>query len=141
MSEHLLSPHQVADTLGVHVRTVRNYVRDGRLPATRVGKQYRISREDLAAFAGPAAVREVRRQPHVDVSVIVAIDAIERQTADRISNGLMATANARPPGGRPLRVECLYDEQRGRMKVIVDGDVDAAGYLLKLVDLYLESDG
>ena len=71
MSEQLLSPHQVADALGLHVRTVRNYVRDGRLPATRVGKQYRIAREDLEKFFG-------------------------------------------------ARLERLYDEPRGRMKVIVN---------------------
>ncbi|MEU8263779.1 helix-turn-helix domain-containing protein [Micromonospora sp. NPDC048999] len=33
---------QVAGLLGLHVRTVRGYVRDGRLRAARVGRQYRI---------------------------------------------------------------------------------------------------
>jgi excisionase family DNA binding protein len=30
----------------LHVRTVRKYVRDGRLKAVRIGKQYRIARDD-----------------------------------------------------------------------------------------------
>ena len=51
------SVEQVAAQLGLHVRTVRNYVRDGRLKAVRIGKQYRIARADLDALTGqpPAA--------------------------------------------------------------------------------------
>ena len=43
---------QVAERLGLHVKTVRNYVRDGRLKAVRIGKQYRIARADLEALTG-----------------------------------------------------------------------------------------
>ena len=38
--------------LGVHERTVRNYLRSGALQGTRIGKQYRISGDALAVFAG-----------------------------------------------------------------------------------------
>ncbi|WP_410908004.1 helix-turn-helix domain-containing protein, partial [Priestia sp. SIMBA_032] len=51
---YYLSADEVADELGLHVRTVRTYIRDGRLRAARVGKQYRITRADLAAFAAGA---------------------------------------------------------------------------------------
>jgi hypothetical protein len=47
------------------VKTVRNYVRDGRLKAVRIGKQYRIAREDLEAFMGGVAdTAEVFRLVH-----------------------------------------------------------------------------
>ena len=39
MSQELYSVEQVAEHLGLHVRTVRNYVRDGRLKAVRIGKR------------------------------------------------------------------------------------------------------
>jgi excisionase family DNA binding protein len=52
MNEELFSVEQVADRLGLHVRTVRAYVRDGRLKAVRIGKQYRIARADLEALTG-----------------------------------------------------------------------------------------
>ncbi|MGW1655980.1 helix-turn-helix domain-containing protein [Streptomyces atratus] len=48
----------MAGLLGLHVRTVRGCVRDGRLKATRVGRQRRITREDLEAFTGNHAVRD-----------------------------------------------------------------------------------
>jgi excisionase family DNA binding protein len=141
MSEDVLSPHQVAEILGLHVRTVRNYVRDGRLPARRIGKQYRIAREDLEAFAGKGAGRsgQARRQRHVEVASVVDIEVVDPATATRITNGLMGTARSRPQGDRhALRVECIYNEGRARLKIIVSGDLDATTYLLKLVELYLE---
>ena len=83
MSDELYSVEQVAERLGLHVRTVRNYVRDGRLKAVRIGKQYRISRADLEELTGGtlrATVRESsRRYRHVEVSSIVQVDAIERR--------------------------------------------------------------
>jgi excisionase family DNA binding protein len=50
--EQLYSVDQVAELLGLHVKTVRNYVREGQLRAVCIGKQYRIALEDLEAFTG-----------------------------------------------------------------------------------------
>ncbi len=78
MSQELYSVEQVAERLGLHVKTVRSYVREGRLKAVRIGKQYRIAREDLEAMTGrPEPPPEpVLRERHVEVSSIVEIDAI-----------------------------------------------------------------
>ncbi len=45
---------QVADLLGLHVKTVRGFVHDGRLKAVRIGKQYRISGEGVEISSGGA---------------------------------------------------------------------------------------
>src|ERR1700724_3422196 len=88
MSQELYSVEQVADLLNLHVRTVRNYVREGRLKAVRIGKQYRIARENLEAMTGrPASSFErepVRRHRHVEVSSIIEIDAVSPETANRV---------------------------------------------------------
>ncbi|MEO8250970.1 MAG: biotin carboxylase N-terminal domain-containing protein [Chloroflexota bacterium] len=47
MPDETLTPHQVADELGVTVRTVQRWVADGRLPAIRVGGRVRVSRSSL----------------------------------------------------------------------------------------------
>ena len=39
-----LTPEEIAATLRVHISTVRRWIRDGRLPAYRVGRQYRITK-------------------------------------------------------------------------------------------------
>jgi excisionase family DNA binding protein len=137
LSQQLYSVEQVADRLGLHVRTVRGYVREGRLKAVRIGKQYRITGEDLAAMTGQPVVafdREpVRRNRHVEVSSIVEIDAISAEAASRVTNGLLAAAK-----GQSLRVETIYNEERARLKVIVTGSIADTVVLLQLITAYSE---
>ena len=42
-----LTPEEVADLLRVSRRTVYNWLRAGELPALRIGKTWRIRREDI----------------------------------------------------------------------------------------------
>lgn len=138
------SAEQVAEMLGLHVRTVRNYVRDGRLKAVRIGKQYRIAPEDLDAFTGlprSAARDSVGRHRHIEVSSIVEVDAVDPETASRVSNGLTGAAQGRHKGGvdEPVRVNAIYYPERARLKVIVTGGIVPTTQLLGLIDLILES--
>jgi excisionase family DNA binding protein len=55
-----LTPRQVADELGVTVRTVQRWIVDGRLPARRVGARVRVSRSSLASVAGASDNRPLR---------------------------------------------------------------------------------
>ncbi|MFI6707078.1 helix-turn-helix domain-containing protein [Nonomuraea sp. NPDC050478] len=121
---------QVANLLDLHVKTVRAYVRDGRLKAVKIGKQYRIAREDLEAFTGlPIAPPPASR--HAEASAIVNVDGIDRAEMDRVSTMLLASLGGRPTG---VRAECVYDEERGRLKVVVLGDLEATAQVLRLID-------
>src|ERR1035438_9217480 len=121
MPQELYSVEQVADLLRLHVRTVRNYVREGKLKAVRIGKQYRIAREDLEAMTGrPAGAFErepVRRHRHVEVSSIIEVDAVSPDTANRVMNLVGGSYNSRRPGDEPLRIETIYNAERARLKV------------------------
>jgi excisionase family DNA binding protein len=144
VSPDLYSVEQVAELLNLHVRTVRNYVREGRLKAVRIGKQYRIAREDLAAITGrpeSSFVRElVRRERHVEVSSIVEIDAISPETVSRLANLLMAAANARGDTRDRLRIESIYDQERARLKIILVGSMETNAALFKAIQVVLESE-
>lgn len=48
----LLSPKQTAELMDVSVPTVTAMCRSGKLPAVRIGKQWRIRRSDLLTFLG-----------------------------------------------------------------------------------------
>jgi len=45
-----LTVKEVATRLRVHVRIIQRLIRDGELPAVRVGKEYRIHVSDFAKF-------------------------------------------------------------------------------------------
>ena len=121
------SVEQVADLLGLHVKTVRGYVHDGKLKATKVGKQYRITSEDLAAFTGQSVLGR-----HIDVSSIVQIDDVDFATMSKISGMIMAVVST-PYEGERLRVETIYDRDRASLKVIVVGGLTRTADLLKFI--------
>jgi len=129
----LYSPEQVAERLGLHVRTIRNYVREGRLHAVRIGKQYRIASKDLAKLAGqPASAFESKPssgQMRSEVSSIVDIDAISQEIADRLTTLLMGAAHGRGRRETASRVQTIYDRERMHMKIILVGALeDNAAY-------------
>ena len=133
MAPEVFSVEQVAAKLGLHVRTVRNYVRDGRLKAVRIGKQYRITAEDLAAFTG-LPVAERAEVPTAELSGVAEIGGVDRAAADRIATMVVASVNGPRDGGeRPLRVETIYDGERSALKIIVLGDLAAGADLLRWV--------
>ena len=137
----LFSVDQVANQLGLHVRTVRNYVREGRLKAVRIGKQYRIARADFEALTGrsAASLSHVRMsRPHAEVSAVVHLDGFDFDASNRLTNALMATAKSRPDTDDPLRVDTIHDNERGRLKVIINGSVGTTATLMRFIDAYLE---
>ena len=137
MTEEFLSVEKVADRLGLHVRTVRAYVRQGRLKASRIGKQYRIAKGDLDAFHQPVATAvPTGRQRSNEVMSVVQIDAIDPSLASRLTTMLIASCSGNKDD--PLRqVSCRYVESLGRLKVIISGSVDSVIELTKVVQFML----
>jgi excisionase family DNA binding protein len=133
MSIAVYSAEQVADILGLHVRTVRGYARDGRLPAVRVGKQYRITERDLRAFIGTVP-DEPAGGPSAQVSAVIHIDAVDRATMDRITAHLMAAATGNSQQHGQADVHATYDESASRLTVFVVGDPQSTAALIALID-------
>lgn len=133
----LYSVDEVAELLGLHVKTVRGYVRDGKLRATRIGKQYRIAAGDLEEFTGhpvrPAARERAGRVRRVEVTSIVQVEAVDPGTVQRIS-ALLAAAVATPADdGERLRIETAYDEETAALKIILLGGLERVATALRVV--------
>jgi excisionase family DNA binding protein len=139
MGNDLYSVEQVAERLGLHVRTVRNYVRDGRLKAVKIGKQYRIARADLEALIGETATA-APAPGRAEVSSIVQIDGLTRAAADRLGILLTAGANGPRDSSEQLQIQILYDESRSRMKIVILGEPADTAELLQLLDGLLGPD-
>lgn len=135
----LYSVGEVAERLGLHVRTVRNYIRDGRLKAVRIGKQYRISRADFEALtstpdsAEPAAAG-IARVRHVEVSSIVQIDSVSPESASRLSTLVTASVQTVRDTPDSLRIQLVYDKERARLKIVVLGGAADTAAVLNLLD-------
>jgi excisionase family DNA binding protein len=140
----LYTVDDVADLLGLHVKTVRGYVRDGRLKATRIGKSYRIAADDLEAFTGhppgPTAGESVSRARRAEATTIVQMEAASRETVHRISTVLSAAVVASTQDSDRLRVETVYEEERAALKVILLGGLERVAGALSLVAAVVEDD-
>jgi excisionase family DNA binding protein len=146
MAEHMYSAEEAAQLLGLQVRTVRNYVREGLLPGVRIGKQYRIARADLEAFTAGGSTQEAplglqaSSEPSknaelvAEVSSVVQIDGIDQPAKDRLERTLAAATIGSEEDPGTMRVEPLYDGERRRLKLIFVGSVAQTAELLRIVD-------
>ncbi|OKJ08332.1 helix-turn-helix domain-containing protein [Kitasatospora sp. CB01950] len=133
--QEFYSVEDVAELLGLHVKTVRGYVRDGKLKAVRIGKQYRIARAEVEAFTGGGAAGPSRAEVSAEVSAVVQVDGLGRGDADRLVTAVLAAAGAWSSGeSRPLWVQAVRDESRGALRFVVLGPPRRVGDVLGLID-------
>jgi acetyl-CoA/propionyl-CoA carboxylase biotin carboxyl carrier protein len=98
MSDETLTPRQVAEELGVTVRTVQRWVADGRLPAVRVGGRVRVSRSSLGMVAGVPDGQSGRAIQALLIANRGEIVARIAQTARRLG---IRTLGVHAPDDRP----------------------------------------
>jgi excisionase family DNA binding protein len=67
----VLSVREVAEYLKLNEQTVYRLAREGKLPASKIGKQWRFSRRDIEALIQEHRQehRQERRQEHGNVNV------------------------------------------------------------------------
>jgi excisionase family DNA binding protein len=136
----MYSLDQVAERLGLHVRTVRAYVRNGRLKAIRIGKQYRVAREELESIVGSSNSRDaVSRRRRAEVSSVVQMDAVTQNMVLRVADHLRNAVKTPRDDGSALRVETIYDQGHAQLKVIVIGSLSAAANVFGLLGAILDA--
>ena len=59
----LFTPEQVAEILQLHVSTVYSYIRQNKLDAIRLGRNYRIASKDLVLFIDSNRTKEKANPP------------------------------------------------------------------------------
>ncbi|MFD8598255.1 helix-turn-helix domain-containing protein [Kitasatospora sp. NPDC059646] len=132
MQQEYYSVEDVAGLLGLHVKTVRGYVRDGKLKATRIGKQYRIARADVEAFTGGGG--GAASPSRVEVSAVVQVEGVGRGDADRLVTAVLAAAGAWSGESRPLWVQAVRDESRSALRFVVLGPPRRVGDVLGMIE-------
>jgi excisionase family DNA binding protein len=135
----MYSLEQVAERLGLHVRTVRGYVRRGTLKAVRIGKQYRVARADLESISGQSEPRAASRHRFGEVSSVVQVDAVTPLMADLITTQLLDAVKAPRDDGSALRAQAIYDQGHAQMKVIVIGSLSGAAKVFGVLRAIIEA--
>jgi len=139
-SPSLLSIEQVAQILTLNVRTVRQYVRNGALRATRIGKQYRIASSDLEAFTGRPVASPAEPLPprgRVEIATVINVEGVTPPLAGRITDTLRATADVLRSIEQSVAVSSDYDAQRQCLRVLLAADLKSTRDFLAMIDAVL----
>lgn len=119
MDDAYFTAEQVAEQLGMHVKTILRYIREGQLPASRIGKRWRVSARDLAAFTERQRTQKTEEPAaaRVKASAVLDIRVESRDEAIRIVNTLTAVLNGKPPeyGNSTLTAQFLEPERMVRV--------------------------
>lgn len=131
MSADLLTVDAAAKMLHLHPKTVLRFIRDGRLKASKVGKQYRILRSDLRALVGAA---EKTRAAAARVTSVVDITGVDATLLNRLSTALLASINAPHARDEAISLDIAHDPLRHTVKVIIVAAPADTAALLGFVD-------
>jgi excisionase family DNA binding protein len=134
--EELLTVEDAAKRLKLHPRTILRFIHEDRLPATRLGKAFRILRGDLEAFAGLPP--EAHAPAPASVTCIVDLPGIGEDLARRWARALPAALNAKPEDRAPIRPEISHDPARSQLRIVLVDAPDAVGRLMRLVELWAD---
>lgn len=122
MDEKWYSVEQVADMLRLHPKTLRRYITEGKLRASKLGKQYRISGHDLSIFVEGRDITgleeyEETQELKVEVSAVADIAVRSRDEADRIESMLLAALNSKDPsyGASSANIQRSSDDRKLRV--------------------------
>ena len=138
----LYTVQEAADLLKLHPKTVLKKVQRGELSASKVGRQYRLSFDVLNDFVGGTLQHPghptVSTSRQASASTVIDIDAISPEESSRLTNTAMAALQGGHDG---VRVDCLYYEELGKLKVIMHGSIADARDMLSMFATLLDQPG
>lgn len=153
MEDKFYTINQVAEILDLHHKTIRNFINAGKLRASKIGKQWRISEEDLNSFMdvnkthgeeeqmidfSTNEVQAVTTDRRVRVSTVVDMEAVNKDEYIYISNTLIAIMNGKDEKMQNSTVNMKYYEKECRLKVLLWGGLQFMEEILEVISMLSE---
>ncbi len=141
MKETYYSVDKIAEILGIHPKTVRRYIIEGKLRAVKVGKQYRINGHDLSVFVegrgmcSPDDAQEENSVVKLNVSAVADITVRDREEADRISSLLIAVMNTQDPLFHQSSLNVQQYETSRQLRVMLWGNPRFVIQMLECIEV------
>lgn len=160
MEEKFYTIDQIAEILGMHHKTIRKFITEGKLRANKVGKQWRISGHDLSLFmennnvsirkkseveneAIEFSTSENNRNQSLDkvkVSTVVDVNEVDEDDCRRISNTLLAVMNSKDSSMSKSTINMQYYKKDRNLKVMLWGDIEFTKDMLDFISTLTQED-
>ncbi len=159
MEEKFYTVDEVANILGLHPKTIRKFIREGKLIANKVGKQWRITGNDLSNFTernstcklnldrniseGTYTTEETitgNKPQKVQVSAVVDIIVEDEDEALRISNTLIAVSNSKDPQYGKSTVNIQQFKNNNKIRIMLWGSCLFVENMLSTISVMVNKD-
>jgi excisionase family DNA binding protein len=155
MENNILTVDQVAEILELHPKTIRRFIREGKLKATKIGKQWRVTGDCLADFMGSkdtniqADNQKISEsltntdgndnKPKIQVSAVVDIIVEDQNEAIRITNTLFAVMNCKDPSYGNARCDHIFYKNELKARYILWGSPQFITDILGCISAIIEN--
>ena len=153
MQEKFYTIDQIAEILGMHHKTIRKFITEGKLRANKVGKQWIISGHDLSLFMednnvniknnnklesekiefSTGDVDSNNKTSKINVSTVIDINEVDIDEHKRISNMLLALMNSKDSKIRNSTINIKYYKNNKNLKVMLWGDIEFTNAMLDFI--------
>lgn len=148
---------QVAEILDIHHKTVRKFIKEGKLKASKVGKQWRISQVDLdlfttnkksiienetfsnceeIEFSNKDTTKE--KNTSIKVSSVIDLEEINKDKYLRISNMLLAIMNCEVEKRYGYNINMKYSHSENRLRVMLWASLELTKEILDVISMLNE---
>ncbi|WP_288325874.1 helix-turn-helix domain-containing protein [uncultured Clostridium sp.] len=155
MEERFYTVDKVAEILGMHHKTIRKFIREGKLRANKIGKQWRISGHDLSSFMESNNIKmsnknevenekiefsnnsiDVKKKNNkINISTVVDINEVDMDEYRRISNMLLAVMNSKDSKVSNSTISIKHYQKENNLKLMLWGDTEFIKEMLDLISI------
>lgn len=128
------SVEDLTEILNLHPKTIRRFIREGKLQGRKIGRTWQVHRDELKEFAH-AKLTSPSEDPakntdsystqsgdeRIRVSTVIELMEKEPDEASRISNSLIAMLNCKDPSWGPVRYDMMYDKDSRTARFVLYG--------------------
>mgnify|MGYP002552158715 CR=1 FL=1 len=154
VEEKFYTIDKIAEMLGMHHKTIRKFINEGKLRANKVGKQWRISSHDLSLFMedNNVSVKSKNESENtaieitmgdidskiskINISTVIDIMDVDNEGYRRISNTLLALMNSRDSKMNNSNLNLKYYEKERNLKILLWGDLEFSKEMLDFISIF-----
>lgn len=133
---------EVAKLLKLHQKTIQRYIREGKLQAKKVGKNWRITGHDLSVFAENTGIGEAntttQTKDNIKVSSVIDIQENDFERASHIVAMLISALNGKPSEYGKSTMHIQHLEYENKIRISLWGELTFVQKMFEITSIVVQ---